>query len=69
MKLGFSVIVESGAGNAANFTDDAYRAAGAELVPTSAENWSRSDIVFKVRPPAPEEVAMLRDGGTLIGFD
>ena len=32
IKLGFAVTVESGAGDAANFSDDAYRAAGAEIV-------------------------------------
>ena len=32
IKLGFGVLVESGAGDAANFADDAYRAAGAEIV-------------------------------------
>jgi NAD(P) transhydrogenase subunit alpha len=68
VKLGFSVAVESGAGDAANFADDTYRAAGAEVVPTAADIWSKSDIVFKVRPPVAEEVAMLREGATLIGF-
>jgi NAD(P) transhydrogenase subunit alpha len=68
IKLGFSVAVESGAGDAANFADDTYRAAGALVVTTAAEIWSRSDIVFKVRAPSPEEVAMLREGSTLIGF-
>ena len=37
IKLGFSVSVQSGAGDAANFSDDAYRAAGAEVVPTAAD--------------------------------
>ena len=68
IKLGFSVAVQSGAGAAANFGDDAYRAAGAEVVPTAAELWAKSDIVFKVRPPSPQEVGLLREGGTLIGF-
>ncbi|VWB55332.1 NAD(P) transhydrogenase subunit alpha [Burkholderia stagnalis] len=68
IKLGFSVAVQSGAGAGANFDDDAYRAAGATVVATAAELWSGSDIVFKVRPPSSEEVALLRDGGTLIGF-
>ena len=45
-KLGFSVIVQSGAGDAANFDDEAYRAAGAAVVPTASDLWSRSDIVF-----------------------
>ena len=52
IKLGFRVAVESGAGEAANFTDDAYRAAGAELVPSAAELWAKSDIIIKVRPPS-----------------
>jgi NAD(P) transhydrogenase subunit alpha len=68
VKLGFSVAAESGAGEAANFTDDAYRSAGAEVVATAAELWARSDIVFKVRPPSPDEAGLIRTGGTLIGF-
>ncbi len=68
IKLGFQVAVQSGAGNAANFADDTYRAAGASVVPTAADIWAKSDIVFKARVPTPDEVAMLRQGGTLIGF-
>ena len=67
-KLGFQVAVESGAGEAANFADDTYRAAGAEIVPDAAQLWGRADIVFKVRPPSLEEVGLLREGATLIGF-
>jgi H+-translocating NAD(P) transhydrogenase subunit alpha len=68
VKLGFSVAVESGAGDAANFADETYRAAGAQVVGSAAELWATSDIVFKVRPPTPQEVASMREGGTLIGF-
>lgn len=68
IKLGFSVSVESGAGDAANFADDTYRAAGAEVVQGAAGLWGSCDIVFKVRPPTPEEVALMREGGMLIGF-
>jgi NAD(P) transhydrogenase subunit alpha len=68
VKLGFSVAVESGAGDAANFGDDTYRDAGAKVVPTAAELWAKADIVFKVRAPSPEEVRLMREGGTLIGF-
>ncbi|MBJ9589301.1 Re/Si-specific NAD(P)(+) transhydrogenase subunit alpha [Burkholderia seminalis] len=68
IKLGFSVAVQSGAGAGANFDDDAYRAAGASIAATAAELWSGSDIVFKVRPPTIDEVALMREGGTLIGF-
>jgi NAD(P) transhydrogenase subunit alpha len=68
VKLGFSVAVESGAGDAASFSDDAYRAEGATVVATAAELWATSDIVFKVRPPSADEVALVRPGMTLIGF-
>src|SRR4051794_27209330 len=68
VKLGFSVAVQSGAGDAANFADDTYRAAGAEVVAAAAEIWSRSDIVFKVRAPNADEVRQMREGQTLIGF-
>lgn len=68
VKLGFSVAVQSGAGEAANFADDTYRAAGAEIVGSAAELWAGSDIVFKVRPPTLDEVGLMREGGHLIGF-
>ncbi|HTH77590.1 MAG TPA: Re/Si-specific NAD(P)(+) transhydrogenase subunit alpha, partial [Ramlibacter sp.] len=68
VKLGFTVAVQSGAGDAANFADDTYVAAGAQIVPTAADIWGKSDIVFKVRPPTTQEVGMLREGGTVIGF-
>ena len=68
VKLGFAVAVESSAGEAANFADEDYRAAGAEVLPGAADVWARADIVFKVRPPTLEEVAMLREGATLVGF-
>jgi NAD(P) transhydrogenase subunit alpha len=68
IKLGFKVAVESGAGDAANCGDDAYRAAGAEVLPNAAALWAQSDIVFKVRAPSTEEVALMHAGQTLIGF-
>jgi NAD(P) transhydrogenase subunit alpha len=68
IKLGFRVAVETGAGEAANFEDDTYRAAGAEVVPTAVELWARSDMVFKVRPPSLDEVRLMREGGMLVDF-
>jgi NAD(P) transhydrogenase subunit alpha len=68
IKLGFKVAVESGAGEAANFSDEAYRAAGAEIISGAAALWAASDIVFKVRPPSTDEVKLMREGGALIGF-
>jgi NAD(P) transhydrogenase subunit alpha len=68
IKLGFSVVVETGAGALANFTDDTYVAAGAKIVGSAAELWLSSDIVFKVRAPSLEEVALIKEGTTLVSF-
>ncbi|MBU0588314.1 MAG: Re/Si-specific NAD(P)(+) transhydrogenase subunit alpha [Gammaproteobacteria bacterium] len=68
IKLGFQVAVESGAGDAANFSDDTYRAAGAEIVKGAAALWATSDIVFKVRAPSTDEVALMREGSALVSF-
>ncbi|MGZ9012625.1 MAG: Re/Si-specific NAD(P)(+) transhydrogenase subunit alpha [Burkholderiales bacterium] len=68
VKLGFKVIVQSGAGDAANFSDEVYRAAGAEIVPDAASVWASADIVFKVRAPSAEEVNVVREGQTLVSF-
>jgi NAD(P) transhydrogenase subunit alpha len=68
IKLGFAVAVESGAGDAANCSDDTYRAAGAQVIEGAAKLWAMSDIVFKVGVPTTEEVGLLREGGTVIGF-
>src|SRR5450755_1699054 len=68
IKLGFRVAVESGAGDAANFSDVTYRAAGAEVIDSAAKLWAASDIVYKVRGPSVEEVGLMREGGTLVSF-
>ncbi len=68
IKLGFKVVVESAAGDAANCSDDTYRAAGAEIIDSAAKLWPSSDIIFKVRAPTTDEVGLLREGSTLISF-
>lgn len=68
IKLGFAVAVESGAGDAANFSDDTYREAGAQIIEGAAKLWAESDIVFKVRGPSEEEVGLMHEGSTLVSF-
>ncbi|KAF2760936.1 PNTB-domain-containing protein [Pseudovirgaria hyperparasitica] len=72
LKKGFQrVLVERGAGAEAQFTDEAYKQAGATLV-GPGEIWSQSDVLLKVRPPTDggegNEVRQLRDGGVIISF-
>jgi H+-translocating NAD(P) transhydrogenase subunit alpha len=64
--LGYEVSVEEGAGAASSLPDDAYRAAGAAVVP-GAEAWA-ADVVLKVNAPTPAEVARLADGATVIAL-
>lgn len=61
--LGYEVVVESEAGSASGFSDDAYTGAGARI----GDAW-RADVVLKVNAPSQEEIAKLRDGATLVGL-
>ncbi|MYM82552.1 Re/Si-specific NAD(P)(+) transhydrogenase subunit alpha [Duganella sp. FT50W] len=60
------VVVQSGAGLAASVTDDAYVAAGAQIVPADAV-WA-ADVILKVRAPNPEERARIAPGTVVIGM-
>lgn len=64
--LGYDVVVETGAGAGAAFTDEAYAEAGARLV-DGAEAWS-SAVVLKINAPDDAELARLADGATLISL-
>ncbi len=66
--FGFDVLVETGAGLAAEFANVAYTDVGCDIAPDAASVWSQADIVLKVRPPAASEVPQVRSGGTLISF-
>ena len=50
-KLEFSVLLETDAGESANFPDDLYREVGAEIISDTKALWERSDIILKVRAP------------------
>jgi len=73
-KLGFSVAIETGAGEAANYADAAYAAAGVEIVSDTRELWSGCDIIMKVRGPERhpvldvDELDLLHKGQVLISF-
>ncbi len=58
--LGYDVLVESGAGRAANFADDAFHAAGAEIG-TRSQAWG-SEIVFAINAPSEAEIELLHPG-------
>ncbi len=66
--MGFEVRIESQAGLAASFADDAYVKAGATVVPDTTALWSAADLLLKVQPPTPEEADLLKPGAMLISF-
>ena len=47
VKLGFRVAVQAGAGEGANFSDDAFRAAGATIEADAARLWAGADVVLR----------------------
>ena len=63
-----AVFVQRGAGAGASITDDAFRDAGATIVPGAAEIYAQSDIILKVRGPDAHEQALLRAGTIVIGL-
>ncbi|WP_024871569.1 Re/Si-specific NAD(P)(+) transhydrogenase subunit alpha [Tolumonas lignilytica] len=65
-KLGFDVVVESGAGALASFDDAVYLAAGATMA-KAADIW-QSDIIYKVNAPSDAEIALIKEGATLVSF-
>ncbi len=67
-KIGYSCVIQSGAGKAAGFSDEAYKEAGVEVIKTAPSLWKRSDIISKVRQPDDKELGYLTKGKTLISF-
>jgi H+-translocating NAD(P) transhydrogenase subunit alpha len=72
-KLGFDVVVETGAGDAATFADSTYVEAGATISPSPEALYAEADVVLKVRQPiglggGKHEVDRLKEGSTLISF-
>ena len=65
---GHSVIIESGAGVGSAISDDAYRVAGAEMVSTAAEVWSRAEMILKVKEPIAPEYPLMREGQVLFTY-
>jgi len=72
-KLGYEVMIEAGAGDAAAFPDGTYAEAGATIAPNAAALYAAADVVLKVRQPiaisgGAHEADLLKEGATLISF-
>ncbi len=74
IEMGFTVVVEEGAGLAAEHHDEMYAQSGASITSDVKDLWGESDIVLKVHSPqvhpslGVHEADLIKEGGCLIGF-
>lgn len=66
--VGSRVIIETNAGALSGFTDADFTNAGAEIVPSLQEVWTKADLLVKVKEPAPEEEQYFRPGLAVFSF-
>ncbi len=68
VKSGHTVFIETGAGLESHFTDDEYRAVGANIVYNAEEIYHRSEMIVKVAPLTEEEADMLQEDQIIFSF-
>jgi len=68
LKQGFEVMIETGAGSSANFSDEDYKEAGASVSATPTELYNQSDIILKVLPFEKKEVELLSPGQVTLSY-
>ena len=74
VKAGLQVMVETGAGTRAHFTDEAYRAAGATIAPDAREVFTKADVLLKVQEPmqspalGAHEADVIKEGAVYVSF-
>ena len=68
VQAGAPVVVEKGAGAAAGFTDEEYRAAGATMAGNARKVWGAAELIVKVKEPLREEFDLLQEGQSLFTY-
>jgi NAD(P) transhydrogenase subunit alpha len=66
--LGLEIVVETGAGDGARITDQAYADAGAEIAVDAKAALGDADVVLKVARPTPDEISKIKKGAVLIAM-
>jgi alanine dehydrogenase len=67
-EAGHRVLVETQAGAGSSIPDKEYISAGAEILPSAAEVWTKADLVVKVKEPQPSEYSYFRPGLILFTY-
>jgi len=68
IKSGLNVFVESDAGSAAHFSNEAFENAGATILESKRDLMSKADIVLKVMPPTLDQIVLLQPKSTMVSF-
>lgn len=68
VQLGSRIVIEKDAGLLSAFSNEEYKTAGAQVVETLEAVWTQSDLIIKVKEPAPEEVCFFRPGLSIFCF-
>lgn len=68
VRAGHTVYVEQGAGLGSGFSDEEYKATGAEILPTAADVFGTADMIMKVKEPLPPEYSLFREGQILFTY-
>ncbi|MBW4934920.1 Re/Si-specific NAD(P)(+) transhydrogenase subunit alpha [Marinobacter sp. F4206] len=72
--LGYEVIVEAGAGEAAHYRDEAYESVGASIAVDTRSLWREADFILKVRAPlenaslGAHEIDLMKEGAFLVSY-
>ena len=67
-KLGYTCLLESGAGLPSNFSDKDYKDAGVRIVKSASQLWKDSDVILKVRGPEKSEISKIQPNQHIISF-
>jgi len=68
VKSGLEVVIEAGAGSGSRYLDDAYTAAGAQVLTDRPALFGGAAIVLKVQPPTAQEVGMMKPGTVVVAL-
>jgi len=68
VERGHTVLIETNAGIGSGYSDEDYRAVGAEIVPTAAEVYEQADMIVKVKEPIEPEYDLIREGQVVFTF-
>ena len=67
-RQGHTVYIETNAGAGSGFSDDAYIAVGAQILPTAAEVYAIAEMIVKVKEPLAAEYGLIKSGQILFTY-